>query len=290
MATSAGISKICALKSIHSHRQKSVNRDFELWFYFNEIVLILLFIQNIDGCQSMLMLFGHSIDWLLKHRAADFHSEWDSKLRLLPVFTKTVPLIDENSKKFDQFSFRLTVRVSRFQYFSCRSFDCQIHSRQLSNNVRWFARNLDRWFFQSISTRITVSVLCLGSTSQTKSGQLIQRCFLFQMKIFNWNLFLFSDISRWQIEMDRKFSLDHARIRSSNANLLALFDDILSSCFTLDHRCDSLQSSNAGKNVVFYFNWRSAFDLSSGSKKFSTNQDKSPESSTFFSNIQFPFG
>ena len=52
-----------------------------------------------EGWQSLLMLFAHSMDWLLTHRSADFHHEWTTKWRLLPLFPKVLPLLSQSHSK-----------------------------------------------------------------------------------------------------------------------------------------------------------------------------------------------
>ena len=58
-----------------------------------------LSVQTGEGWQSLLMLFAHSMDWLLTHRSADFHHEWTTKWRLLPLFPKVLPLLSQSRSK-----------------------------------------------------------------------------------------------------------------------------------------------------------------------------------------------
>jgi hypothetical protein len=43
------------------------------------------------------MLFAHSIDWLLTNRSADFMNEWNTKFRILPLFSKLLPLFNQHN-------------------------------------------------------------------------------------------------------------------------------------------------------------------------------------------------
>ncbi|CAF5148553.1 unnamed protein product, partial [Rotaria magnacalcarata] len=55
-----------------------------------------------NNWQPLLILFAHSINWLLTHRLADFNNEWNTKLRILPSLSKLLPLLDQPNVSIPQ--------------------------------------------------------------------------------------------------------------------------------------------------------------------------------------------
>ncbi|UJR37543.1 hypothetical protein I4U23_030245 [Adineta vaga] len=49
--------------------------------------------QTGNNWQTLLILFAHSIDWLLINRLAEFNIEWNANIRTLPLFSKLLPLL-----------------------------------------------------------------------------------------------------------------------------------------------------------------------------------------------------
>lgn len=54
-----------------------------------------------SGWQPYLILFTHSIDWLLTNRNSDFQTEWNTRFRTLPLFSKLLPMLDQQNAKYD---------------------------------------------------------------------------------------------------------------------------------------------------------------------------------------------
>ena len=52
-----------------------------------------------ENWKCLFVVFAHSIHWLLKHRRSDFYVEWETKFRLLPLFSKVLPQLDQNNVK-----------------------------------------------------------------------------------------------------------------------------------------------------------------------------------------------